>query len=106
MFRILLLVGLIFASASQGFARKVDVLPAAGDPVQVIETHAGDLVAPPAAPDMPVIETKTTYCKSDCKGVISGISLVPPKASQAPDATTAMQRHSFVEPLEPEPPKS
>ncbi|GAA0776367.1 hypothetical protein E1180_14400 [Roseibium denhamense] len=106
MFRILLLVGLIFASASQGFARKIDV-PSEGVPVapvlQIITAESADLTC---CSDQQVVDTQSPYCKSDCKGVVTGLMVMPFKASDAPDEASLPGQRSFHVPLEPGPPKT
>lgn len=106
MFRILLLAGLIFASASQGFARKVDFEVEDALEVVVVQAVTVELGSPPCCDEKPMVETKSTYCKSDCKGVIASGLVVPDKRSEAPDGALAVPRHSAFDPLEPGPPKS
>ncbi|MEP2704215.1 MAG: hypothetical protein ABJQ71_07320 [Roseibium sp.] len=105
MFRILIIIGLLFATASQGFARKVDVSVA--DPTEqvIATTLLGELAAPTCCDEKPVIESKSTYCKSDCKGVISTGLIVPLKASQVPDGASHSVRHSIIGYVEHGPPK-
>ncbi|MEP3049228.1 MAG: hypothetical protein ABJL55_19905 [Roseibium sp.] len=106
MFRILIIIGLLFASASQGFARKVDVV--VDDPAKLVitPTFSDELAAPRCCDEKPVVESKSTYCKSDCKGVISSGLIVPLRSPQAPDDVSSSVRHSVVGHVEHGPPKS
>lgn len=109
MLRIVILVGLILASASQGFAHKVGVWP---DPVQsaqsieAVEVFPGENAEPSEVPDNSVGEAKSTYCQFDCKGVIAASIIVPAKSSPVPDGAGGIRHHSIFEPLDPRPPET
>ena len=106
MFRILLLAGLIFASAHQGFARKVDFALEDALAVVIVQSDKVELGSQPCCQENPVKETKSTYCKSDCKGVIASGLVVLHKKSEAQDGALAVAHNSASVPLEPGPPKS
>lgn len=106
MFRILIIIGLLFASASQGFARKVDFAIADVPTYVTIDQVIAELRAPDCCEAEPVLQAKSTYCKSDCKGVIGSLLDVPLKAAQAPDGMQSKRHSSISDYLEPGPPKS
>ncbi len=106
MFRILIIIGLLFASATQGFARKVDIAVDDVPTYLTMDQVISELRAPDCCDAEPVIQVKSTYCKSDCKGVIGSLLDVPQKSGEIPDEMAQRHQNSIFENLEPGPPKS
>ena len=109
MFRVLLIVGLLFAGAHQGLARGDIELAGTEAPVfMTMDQAVAQLQTVDCCSEAPVSETKSTHCKSssECKAVISTAYLVPFKAGHHPDFVSAINRSSVAERLEPRPPNS
>ena len=106
MFRILLIIGLLFASASQGFAHKVKLSVDESSVPTTLNSLSAELVAPECCKDQVAVPAKPSHCKSDCKGVIADVSAVPFKTTRALDGVPISFTRSVTDLLEPGPPKS
>jgi hypothetical protein len=106
MFRILLIIGLLFAGATQGFARKVDVAVDDVPSYLSLDQVVAELRVANCCDETVVLQAKSTYCKSDCKGVIASLLAVPHNSVQVPDGLVSTRQSSVSDYLEPGPPKS
>jgi hypothetical protein len=109
MFRILLIVGFLFAGAHQSLARgDIELTGAEASVFVTMDQAMAQLQQPDCCGEQPAAKTKSTHCKSssECKAVIATALLVPFTDEDHPDWKLTHNRNSIAERLEPRPPNS